>query len=634
MKPVTFFLALLWLPLLAYGQNLVPNADFEIKNGCPQNLNSIPYSAGYNNFPTVADWTNPVKLSSPDYLNTCASSLSGLKVPYSQFGYQQPYTGDAYAGLIAWEGQFANGLMIFDYREYLQVRLTEPLQPGKQYCVSFRVSPSVNTAFNFNYVWLDEIGVNLSQQRPLDSQNYFISLPYHMRNKAGNFLSDSAGWYEVRGNFTATGGEEWLTLGCFKNNNLPPAYIQAVPANPNPSWGCRSYLFIDEVSVTRILSSDTTRFIHDTVVCRATGNNINLSVSPGAEGYLWSNGSQGLSITVQDTGTYWCRSYQRCGLRVDSFHIYYQPLKKLFLGADTVNCTNGPVVIRANHPYQSYAWSGGSTADTLTVYQTGSYALTVADTCGLQKDTVHVTIQAPTPPPVVSDTMICQGVLQPQLNVTGTNLLWYHPGQNSASPVQPGISTSMPGKEYLEVSQTIGKCESQKVPVTIEIRYKPAPDIGDYHYLCAGEDSLIGASYPDVTYLWNTNESVCCIRPRYTGTYELTLSNECGNASDTAYVEISPCDECLVLPNAFTPNGDGRNDLFKPIIQCAIANYILKIYNRWGALVWSSTDPGKGWNGRNEGQIADAGVYIYLMEYQSVNTGSLKRRHGNLTLIK
>ncbi|RYY30353.1 MAG: gliding motility-associated C-terminal domain-containing protein [Chitinophagaceae bacterium] len=633
MKPITLLLlCLFFLPEKARTQNLVPNSGFENMNGCPYNLVSIPYTANYSSFPTVTDWTNPLRLSSPDYFNTCASGSSGLKIPNSQFGYQLPFNGNAYAGIILWEAQLVNGQTVFDYREYLQTRLQAPLTAGKQYCVSFRVSPTVSPGFDYNYVWMDEIGVNLSSQRTIDTQHFNLSLPYSIRNVQGQYITDSSGWIQVKGSFTAGGGEQWLTLGSFKNA-APPSFINAFPATPNPTWNYRAYVFIEDVQVREISSSDTIVTYHDTVVC-SIGNQLQLSVPSGADQYIWHNGSGSAAAMVQDTGLYWCHSVYPCGLQVDSFRIRFKKSVKLNLGSDSVNCNNQQILLSAGNNFNSYLWNTGSTDSILVAPQSGDYFVMVADSCGLQTDTIRITIQPPVPVPIVNDTIICQGILRPDITVSGDSLRWYLPNSSVASPVQPVIVTSSPGIQTLFVSQISGLCESPAVPVNIRVLYKPDADIGNFYSICSGADSLIGQSYPDVTYLWQTNEMVCCIIPREQGTYYLTISNQCGSSTDTAFVEISDCDECLWLPNAFSPNGDGRNDQLTVLSKCPAEKVEFRIFNRWGQLVFDTHNPATGWDGSFKGKPALPGVYVYQISYRSVATGRRKELKGNVSLLR
>ncbi len=613
-------------------QNLVPNAGFEIYNNCPSNLISMPYSFDYSFFPTVSGWTTPVRLTTPDYLNDCAPASSGLKVPQTSFGYQMPYSGNAYAGIIAFQGRFTNGSLTHDYREYLQTKLSQPMIAGKQYCVRFHISPTVGI-FNYNYVALDELGIHFSDTRRIDTANTRISLPYHIQNTPGGYLTDTNIWYRITGVYTASGGEEWLTLGTFFNGNAP-SFIPITPAVPDPNVTYWSYFFVDDVTVAALTAADTIRRRWDTTVCTITGLNRNLRGAGNAKAYRWQDGSATPYFTANDTGVYWCAAMMECGMVIDSFYIRFSPNRKLDLGRDTANCLGQPITIGTNVPFNSYHWNTGDRSPTITVTESGTYILIAADTCGIHSDTIEVAVQPPTDPPVVRDTTICQFVSTPLLNVEGSNLTWYYPNSGFGFPVQPYIMTDKAGMHTFYVTQRIGKCESPKVPVNIRIQYKPDAEIGDFHTICAGRDTLIGQHIDSVTFLWNTGERVCCIIPRQTGTYELTITNECGSSSDTAFVEIYACDDCIFIPNAFTPNGDGRNDLFSPILKCAVYNYQLKIFNRWGENIFSATDPASGWNGRYKGERADMGSYIYLVEYNSAITKSRKTFQGTVTLIR
>jgi gliding motility-associated-like protein len=614
------------------GQGLVGNESFEAYIGCPANFIAIPYSTDYSNFPTVYLWTNPCEKTSPDYFHSCATATSGLQVPGPTFGYQKAKTGNAYAGIITFQGEFAGGNLIYDYREYLQTRLLQPLQAGKTYCVSFYVSPTTSNTFNFN-VAIDEIGIAFSVARDTETVAKTMSLNYDVKSTAGVYFTDTSKWYKVSGKYVAIGGEEWMTLGTFKTNNSAPSFISLLPTAPNPAqiW---SYLYIDDVSVKEISASDTITRRHDTLVCKATGLNITLEASNSAMAYSWSNGATGQQLVASDTGIYWCESIMDCGLNIDTFHIRYQPYTPLNIGKDTANCTGQPVLIQANYNYSSYLWNTGSTANKIIATQSGSYILTVVDTCGMQSDTIQISVQDPTLPPLANDTVICQGAMAPQLIVQGSNLKWY-PGNGSFGVTQqPFISTSDLGTHTLYVSQTIGNCESVKVPVDVRIKYKPKADIGTFMTICKGSDTLIGKQYPEVTYLWNTNEMVCCIQPRETGNYELTIVNSCGKSTDSIYVEVSGCDDCLFLPTAFTPNGDGRNDDYRPFVKCPIKDYKLEIYNRWGELLFKTQDPNAAWDGKYKGSLCDAGVNIYVMEYRSAVTNATKSLKGNVTLIR
>ena len=91
--------------------------------------------------------------------------------------------------------------------------------------------------------------------------------------------------------------------------------------------------------------------------------------------------------------------------------------------------------------------------------------------------------------------------------------------------------------------------------------------------------------------------------------------------------------EEVKFPTGFTPNGDGRNDIFSPLGIRFVKNMTLEIWNRWGQQVYSSSDPTKGWDGNFQGAAAQTGVYAYLVKY--TNTANEEKViKGNVTLIR
>jgi gliding motility-associated-like protein len=89
----------------------------------------------------------------------------------------------------------------------------------------------------------------------------------------------------------------------------------------------------------------------------------------------------------------------------------------------------------------------------------------------------------------------------------------------------------------------------------------------------------------------------------------------------------------MYIPNAFTPNGDGVNDVFH-VYGTGIESFSLIIYDRWGATVFSTTDITKGWDGKvnNGEEIADSGVYDYQITATDKTTGSNHTYTGELIL--
>ena len=613
-------------------QNLVPNPSFEQYNKCPDIISGIEYSPNYTSFTYIKDWASPAKTGSPDYFNSCAPSSSYVTVPINAFGTQAARTGNAYAGIIAWDGRNINGNMTIDFAEYLQCKLTQPMVAGKRYCVTFFVNNAVsNTSYNF--VGIDKVSVNFSKTKPTENNGFSLNLNQHISNNAGSYITDTAGWVKVDGVYAAQGGEEWLTLGWF-NNGTPPSFQPVLPTSPNSADKYRSYLFVDDVTVVEIKSFDTTKNVHDSTWCTFP---INMTLKSAGEygDYKWSNGTIGSTLNVHDTGTFWCVSYAQCHTYIDTYRVRYAPAPKLDLGKELIDCNNEPVTILSNYPNSSYLWSNGATSDRITVNKSGVYTLTINNKCGTQQDSVHVYIQPPTPTPAPVDTSICQFVSEPALLVNGDNIRWYtHIDGVISSNIQPPIVTHEPGSYHLYATQTLGKCESEKVPVNVLVKYAPHEELGERLVMCDNDLKMIGNHVSGVKYKWNFGSTTCCILPTIEGRYMRSAENECGSYIDTVQVYHTPCEDCVEFPNAFTPMEGRGNQEFKALVKCPVEKFHMRIYNRWGNLVFETNDVKEGWAGRSNYQYAPMGVYIYIVDYTAKGKRANQVKQGNVTLIR
>lgn len=629
----------IFLPFQAIAQNLVPNPGFENYNTCPSGISGIAYSPGYTSFPTVKDWVNPVNTSSPDYLNTCATAATGVSLPANSFGYQLPHNGSGIAGLNVWQGSYTNGILTTDYREYIQTKLLQPLQAGQRYCISFYISPSINISGNFNFVALDEIGANLSTTQNTVSSGYTMSLPYHLVSPAGQFLTDTLNWKQLSGVYIATGGEQWLTLGCFTHNGSIPNKVQAypLPANTNLSSE-RAYMFIDDVSVQMISNADTLFTFHDSSFCTWSAMPMKLKSLADDAVYTWNGGENSKEIVVSSPGSYKCIAKTSCQVYIDSFIVQYKDDTRLEFKKYFVNCEDKPIEIKADKAFDTYQWSTGESTQTITVTKSGEYILTGTNRCGTQTDTAKVFIQPPTAPPVVADTIICQLAEDVKLNVSGQNLSWYwHPAGIVGIPVQPQIVTRQLTKTTVYVTQTVGKCESEKAAITVDIKYQPRHVLDDKAIMCLNDIQVIGKDLGvhEITYKWGTGDPTCCIKPGHEGYNRIAISSPyCGTYIDSINVVFSICDTCIILPNAFSPNHDNKNDEFKAIMTCPIADYHMSIFDRWGRKVFEGFDLNHGWDGRIKDDLAENGVYVYTLEYRSASTNQVKFLQGNVTLFR
>lgn len=606
------------------GQNLVPNGSFEYYDQCPGFLGQ---------FDQVRDWTQPIPypLNSPDFYHECASS--SVNVPETDWGYQYARTGKGMAGIIAWQGNPADQR---DYRESIQVRLTSPLVAGQKYCLTFYVSPTVGLFPNNQYVAIDELGVHLSPNRYQSQTGQSVPLPYSIQSPSGQFLDDTLNWMKVTGIYSALGGEQWLTLGCFDQGGGPPGFKPLHPSSLDLSRDLKAYVFIDDLSLVPIEARDTL-FLHHSVSLCSRDTAFRRLVSTGNEGqYQWSTGETGREIFALKPGKYRCVSRAFCQVVVDEYELAYDPSLRLNLGPSTGNCDNLPFFLQAPAGFSHHRWSTGDTSDHTWVFSSGSIILEAENECGMQKDSVQVYIESRPPPPVVSDTFLCQGVRDPVFRVEGRNLKWYSNSQTLiGTPHMPYIHTDEPGWDSVFVSQQSEFCESDRAAIYIEVLYQPKEEIPDELTFCGKDPEPLGSpAQPNTTYYWNTGSREATILPSREGNYIRTSSNACGEYQDYVRLYFSDCRECLLLPNAFVPTQGGGWETFRPESICPVRDYTLQVYNRWGNLVFESRELEKGWDGRQNGQPALGGAYVYLVRYRSSVTGDALQLSGTVYLIR
>lgn len=121
------------------------------------------------------------------------------------------------------------------------------------------------------------------------------------------------------------------------------------------------------------------------------------------------------------------------------------------------------------------------------------------------------------------------------------------------------------------------------------------------------------------------------------GTFLITREGSNGICDKKKYaVKIEVGTRPDAFPNAFTPNGDGVNDTYKPLFFCPVITTGFRVYNRWGQKVFETKDPNKAWDGKVDGKDAPSDVYAWQVEYEAVREGvkqKLKAK-GDVTLLR
>lgn len=217
----------------AQSQNLLPNGQFEDYFECPGvNTNVITGC--------INDWGTP-GVGSPDYYHFCTPNDWVLPT-HNVFGNQTPLSGNAFVGIYCFTPQEPEG------REYIQVKLNEPIYAGVRYKVSFNVSLADMSRYA-----ISSLGAHFSHQPLTQSTYWVIDVEPQIQNAAGNIIADTSGWVLVTDTFVSRGGggEEWLTIGNF-NYAAESDTFAFQPPNPDMGNFFHSYYYIDDVSVVAL----------------------------------------------------------------------------------------------------------------------------------------------------------------------------------------------------------------------------------------------------------------------------------------------------------------------------------------------------------------------------------------------
>lgn len=150
--------------------------------------------------------------------------------------------------------------------------------------------------------------------------------------------------------------------------------------------------------------------------------------------------------------------------------------------------------------------------------------------------------------------------------------------------------------------------------------------------ICPGVPLQLNAPIPVGTYVWNTGEQASQITIADTGTYWVETTVAGCTRTDTFTVSPTAC-YALELPNVFTPNSDGANDFFSPIALLGITTFELHVYNRFGSLVYQSTNLDFAWDGTHNNKPLAAGVYFWHAHATDKN-GKTHEANGSLTLMR
>jgi len=366
-----------------------------------------------------------------------------------------------------------------------------------------------------------------------------------------------------------------------------------------------------------------------------TGDSVVLTASPG-NSYLWSTGETTRSITVNSTDNYSVTVTGSCGTSTASQSVLAEPLPSAVITANgpLVFCQGNSVVLSAAAG-GNYLWSTGETSASVIVGSSGTYILSVSNSCGFDSDTVVVEVDAfPDAQITGAPALLCPGESAILSTGSATNYLW-----SDGSTAQQ-LTVSSGGLYSVLASNSCGSDTSSvfigssvlNTSIIADTMSGGAPLLVSFRNLTFGGISYSwdmgdGSSFPDFEVVHLYTEE---------GTYEVILTaTDAQGCKAEARLSIEVFDDTNIsIPNAFTPNGDGRNELFNMISNKRNLNISGVIFNRWGHEIaeWNSLTG--GWDGsKTGGTAAPEGVYVYRIDITHPD-GEVESRYGRVSLVR
>lgn len=396
------------------------------------------------------------------------------------------------------------------------------------------------------------------------------------------------------------------------------------------------------------------------------------NTSPPSDAYYWvlGNGDTSLVynpvVTYTEPGTYVINLYvtDSICLLTDTATITIQvlPALELSVSNDTLTCTSSPMSFTAysNGTANEFIWSSNNQfsdtlntnlADSVLIIQpdgTTTYYVQASNGVCSEIDSVIVTIVSGDLEIDGPDSLCLGdiGTLTANIEIQGLTFdytwspanLIITTSQDNVVQVSPSISSWI----YCEATASNGCTAIDSIFINVgslpgNLTATATPEV-----VLPGETSQLMASLSGVTYQWSpiTGLNSGTIQNPLatvdeTTTYNVTVSNGfCTKSADVTVKVMSVlCDRTYVyVPNAFSPNGDGENEVL--YVRSAIATKILfRVFDRWGEMIFETTDMNIGWDGTFRGKLVDPDTYDYYLEADCYG-GEKAIIKGNITLIR
>lgn len=319
----------------------------------------------------------------------------------------------------------------------------------------------------------------------------------------------------------------------------------------------------------------------------------------------------------------------------DTMPILLIPFLKPFQ-PDTMLCTGDSIKLSPGDWFKSYLWQDGSTDSVLVARKPGLYTVTYQTFCGRTiTDSVHIN-EVNIVLLANNAQSVCKGdsfILQAK---SGFSNYQWTPDYYKQSIAENAVIVFPPSDTTYIVSAIIkpGCRIYDSISITIvgpaEIKIIKETQICEEAVLSVHSSADLFQTFwlgPSGTQTGNK------IKVTKSGLYTLSVTDLNGcRTKDSIILMLDPCTEQINFPNAFTPNQDGRNDVFRPIVKGNLIEYEMNVYSSWGQRVFYSHVPSEGWDGKISGQLQQNSSFVWVCKYRFQGEQPVIKK-GTVTLI-
>ncbi len=397
------------------------------------------------------------------------------------------------------------------------------------------------------------------------------------------------------------------------------------------SVGC---IGVDSLTVG-IIGTEVNVVGEDRTICKGesvqlevfTGDNPNWYYEPSLSCFQCENPV----ASPEETTTYTVRvEYADCILERE-ITVYVLDVSGVNAGDDQEICLGDEVTLSSNVPVNFEWLHNGNVIEninpsiTVSPTENCNYILRITNDLCVVEDTVNIRIKDKLDI-TANDIHICEGDYA-YLSVQGESIQsveWF-PALNLDNPYSQNPMAALYEDVEFMVIADHENCEADTAYTRVTVSEVPTVDLLDYHMYVPGETIQIDEvddNRGTFEYTWLPEENVSCsacpnpsIQPEGDATYTLMVTNDLGcMAMDS--IRFRPITDCggnlIALPTAFSPNGDGQNDTFKPLGIVDVK--VFRVFNRWGELVYESFSANAAWDGTFQGEALNTDVFVWYVE--------------------